>query len=378
MQKQFFETYWQRFSTGGWGDRCGLGPSGPVQEGFAYSYHYGSYILTTWKAVLADLPDQRLQQAYDRIRTWYSYTLADEQVPAGPWSARTAYYPHWQVEKDGPFAWKGLPGPDFSVDVNDGHEFFAARRKNYYALTFHGRLSPKWESSAHFGQTGYGGGMLCQLHIPGAGPVLASTLNGSYGEGMDISEWRNFHLHTLAGVAADGTPFVAGDSEHPDARLDRQVVKSSGEIRNSTLACQRSFSFDNDGITCSVQLTKTSYDDVLGLWLKSKLRGKVKEAYEFIPFVPLQAPRPKTKPQPTLVTALDAGSKTLGPLTEQPQLASTIVIDRGNFGVRIVLPRPYPVSRGQNNTVKIHLADNLTAAETVALTYRLEPFRQEE
>ena len=38
-------------------------------------------------------------------------------LAAGPWSARTAYYPHWQIETDGPFAWKGLPGPDFTVSV---------------------------------------------------------------------------------------------------------------------------------------------------------------------------------------------------------------------------------------------------------------------
>lgn len=377
MQKQLFETYWQRFSEGGWGDRVGIGPSGPVQEGFAYAFHYGSYVLTTWKSVLTDIPDQRMQKVYDRIRTWYSYTLADERVPAGPWSARTSHYPHWQIESDGPFKWKGLPGPDFTIDVNDGHEFFAARRKNYYALTYHGRLSPKWESHAHFGQSGFGGGILCQLQIPGRGIVLASTLNGDYGEGMDISEWRNFHLFTLAGVEADGTPFVAGDSEHLDARLAKNVVTGSGEIRNSTLGCSRSFTFDNDGITCSVQLRKTSYDDLLGLWLKNKLRGKVKEALEILPFIPRQVSGPKRKREPTLVTLLDAKGKTIGTLTEKPQITSSVIIDRGGFGVRIVLSKPHPASRGRNNTVQIHLADGITEAEKVSLKYRLEPFLDE-
>ena len=102
--------------------------------------------------------------------------------------------------------------------MNNANEWFAARRKSYYALTYHGRLSPKWESNAHPGQSGYGGGMLCQLHVPGKGPVLASSLNGSYGEGMHPSEWRKFRLHTLAGVQADGSPFVCGDSEHSMTR----------------------------------------------------------------------------------------------------------------------------------------------------------------
>ena len=375
IHKKLFETYRQRFTEGGWGDRVGIGPSGPVQEGFAYAYHYGSYILTTWQSVLTDLPDERMQKTYDRIRTWYSYTLADERVAAGPWSARTHHYPHWQPEKDGPFAWKGLPGSDFTVDINDGHEFFAARRQNYYALTYHGRLSPKWECNAHYGQSGFGGGMLCQLQVPGAGIVLASTLNGDYGEGMDISQWRNFHLHTLAGIEANGSSFVAGDSEHVNAQLKKNVVTSSGPIRNSTLSCERSFTFDKTGIACSVQLKKSDYDDLLGLWLKNKLRGKVKEAYETIPFVPQQIRRPKTKPQPTLVTLIDANGKAVGALTEKAQTASTVVIDRGGFGVRVVLPRPYQVSRGQNNTVQIHLTDDLTAAENIALQYRLEPFR---
>ena len=137
--------------------------------------------------------------------------------------SRTHYYPQWHASRTkGPFAWKGLPGPDFTVSVNDANEWFAARRKNYYVLTYHGRLSPKWKSNAHAGQTGYGGGMLCQLHVPGKGPVLASTLNGSYGEDMDPSLWRTFHIHSLVGQTADGKPLVAGDSEHVDARLDGQ------------------------------------------------------------------------------------------------------------------------------------------------------------
>jgi hypothetical protein len=43
--------------------------------------------------------------------------------------------------------------------------------------------------------------MLCQLQVPGHGLVLASKLNGSYGEYMDISQWREFRLHTLAGAS---------------------------------------------------------------------------------------------------------------------------------------------------------------------------------
>lgn len=370
LQKELFETYWHRFVSGGWGDRVGVGPSGPVQEGFAYAYHYGSYVLTTYQSILADLPDERFQKVHDGLRRWFSYTLADENVAAGPWSARTHHYPQWKIETDGPFAWKGLPGPDFTETVNGANEWFAARRKNYYALTYHGRLSPKWESNAHPGQSGYGGGMLCQLQIPGKGLVLASTLNGSYGEGMDISQWREFHLHTLAGTQADSTPFVAGDSEHFDAKLEKNQVVSSGEIRNTTLRCRRAFTFGENEIACSVQLDETLDSDLLNLWLKNALRGKVREAVEMIPYLPNQ----RGKKAETVVAILDSAGNVVKPLGSEPAEAAALLIDRGGFGVRIYLDRPRSVQRGAKGVLLIRLADKVTPAKDVALSYRLVPF----
>jgi hypothetical protein len=373
LQKDLFETYWQRFANGGWGERVGVGPSGPVQEGFAYAYHYASYILASWQSILADLPDERFQKVYDRVRIWFSYTLNEERIPAGPWSSRTHYYPQWNAETEGPFAWKGLPGPDFTVSVNDAQEWFAARRKNYYVLTYHGRLSPKWESNAHAGQTGYGGGMLCQLHIPGRGTVLASTLNGAYGEGMDTSLWRTFHLHTTVGQFADGTPFVSGDSEHTNARLDGLLVTSSGDVRGTPLQVARGYTFGGDGITCTLGIKETSYADLLNLWVKNPARGKLAEAYEMIPYVAKQKPQPKIKAGDTVVSLFD-GEKMLGPLTKEPTLASSVVIDRGGFGVRVILDQPRHVLVGANSTVLIRLVDPAAPTKEVALSYRLVPF----
>lgn len=372
IQKELFDVYWQRFTTGGWGERAGVGPSGPIQEGFAYSFHYGSYMLTTWQAILADLKDERFQKVHDKARLYYSYALSEE-VPAGPWSARTHFPPHWQIEKDGPFAWKGLPGPDFTVSVNGADEWFAARRKNYYALTYHGRLSPKWETNAHPGQSGYGGGMLCQLHVPGKGPVLASTLNGAYGEGMDPSLWRNFHLHTLVGTTADGRPLVAGDSEHFDARLQDGKVTSSGPVRDSTVEVIRSFTFGPGDITCTVQLKETAANELLSLWLKNELRGKVSEAYEMLPFFAKQKPLPGKNAEDTLIRLSD-GPKDLGPLTKDAATARTIRVDRGGFGVVIDLDQPRPVLRGPNNTLLIKLIDQPAPASKIGLSYCLTPF----
>ena len=371
IQKELFETYWHRFTTGGWGERVGIGPSGPVQEGFGYDYHYASYIVSTWKAIRADFPDdERIAKVHDGVQRWFSYTRADESVAAGPWATRTSYAPVGLEPTEGPFVWKGLPGPDFTDSVNNADEFFAARRKNYYALTYHGRLSPKWESNAHPGQSGYGGGILCQLQIPGKGLAIASTLNASYGEGMDVSLWRDFHLHTLAGIQADGAPFVSGDSEHFDAKLKQNEVVSSGEIRNTPLRSRRTFSFKDDEIACSVQLDETSFGDLLNLWLKHKLRGKVREAYEMIPFQPNQ----RGKKGLTIVSLLDAEGKPGKALDKEPTEAAGVLIDRGGFGVRIIFDKARTVLRGNNNTVMIRLADKIVPAKEVTMSYRLVPF----
>jgi hypothetical protein len=372
LHKQLFDSYWLRFVHGGWGERVGVGPSGPVQEGFAYAYHYASYILTTWQAILTDLPDPRLQKVYDDIRRWFSYTLADENVAAGPWSSRTHYYPHWKIETSGEFSWKGLPGPDFVESVNGANEWFAARRKNYYCLTYHGRLTPKWETHSHLGQSGYGGGMICQLHVPGQGLVLASVLNGAYGEKMDISQWRSFRLHTLAGIQADGTPFVAGDSEHLDARLVGQRVQSSGDIRHTPLRCRRTFTFDADQIHCQVQLQETTDKELLTLWLKNPLRGQVREAFELIPFLPQGKTRPGLKPRPTLVDCHTAEGQQ--PLSDKPVVCSEVLIDRGGFGVRIVFDKPRSVFRSPQGVLFVQLVDGIASANAVQFSYRLIPF----
>jgi hypothetical protein len=375
LHRQLFETYFQRFVSGGWGERVGVGPSGPVQESFGYAYHYASYILTTWQAINADLKDERFQKVHDRIRTWFSYTLADERIPAGPWSSRTHHYPHWNIETEGPFAWKGLPGPDFTVSVNDASEWFAARRRNYYVLTYHGRLTPKWNSNAHAGTIGYGGGMLCQLQVPGKGPVLAATLNGSYGEGMHPSEWRNFHIHSLVGRMADGRPLVGADSEHLDTKLTGNLVSGSGEVRESSVLVSRSYTFAEDGIACEVRARETEQEELLGLWVKSPLRGKVDEAYEMIPFVPNRSGRSASKkPEDrTSVIAQEENGQS-HPLTQEPFLTRTITIDRGGFGVRIELLEPRKVKLGEANTILIQLIEARAPASKIELRYRLLPF----
>lgn len=380
LQKDMFDTYWERFSAGGFGDRVGIGPSGGVQEGYGYDQHYGTYVLSGWRAGLADLNDPRFRKAYNGVLNLYSY-IYSQGANAAPYSSRTknavARYDAWQ---EGPYGWKGKGGADFTESVNGANEFFAARRAGYYAVTYHGRITPSWLGEGFHGQIGYSGGILCQLHIPGKGQVLASTLNGDYGGGMHLSNWRRFHLHSIVGETADGQPLVAANSEQPDARLDGTTVTGSGEVRQSSVSCARSYTFGPSGIVCTVQLSGSGSDRIFGIYGGAHgLRGRIREAYEMIPYTVVSAPGGRGKPPvvKTRVTALDAAGGAAVLLGPEPVTAAAVVVDQQGYGVRIELDKPRPVKQGENDTILIGLADRGAEpvdAGSVALAYTLVPF----
>jgi len=380
LQKELFETYWTRFTTGGFGDRFGVGPSGGVQEGYGYDHHYGSYVLRGWRAGLVDLKDARFQKVYDGVMNLYSYTYSLEDN-AAPWGSRThlklpgGVYDPWLPNQ---LRWKGLGGPNLTESVNGANEFFAARRKHYFALAYYGRITPSWLGEGFHGQIGFSGGVLCQLHVPDHGQVFASTLHGDYGGGMHPSNWRNFHLHGLMGMTADGRPLVSSYCECPDARLEGNTVTGSGEVRESSVHVTRSYTFEEDAIACSVKLRDSAHDKVFGIYGGAHgLRNFVTEAYEMLPYVRLKVGGNKTRTrpeQPTELTALDADSKPLGSLTKEPLTAAAAVIDRGGFGVRVELDKPRPVLLGNESTLMIQVVKDKTPANAVALSYRVVPF----
>ncbi len=385
LQKERFETFWQRWTTEGWGVGSGLSKSGDSQEHFAHDMNYGSYLLDNWMptgnqwvrtgGILKDATDDpRFQKVVDRYKELYTYLHCREQsgapVAANPWSSRTFSAAHlgsknWESPE---FKWKGEPGPDLTASVNAGNEWFAARRKGYYALTFHGRLAPEWMSQCFSGQLGFGGGILCQLTIPGRGPVLAATQTDSYGGGMHPSNWRNLHMHSIVGERWDGAPVISGISEHADAKLDGNTVTSSGEIRGAHLRVARSYTHNPDSIDCSVALAESDYAQVMSIWSHDRLWSELRLAYEMIPYLN-KAPDGKT---PTKVTSAEGAA-----LTTEPVSTQKIRIDRGGFGVEIQLEKPMKVLLGANRTVLIQITaegPKPTPAKNVALKYRLVPF----
>ena len=385
MQKERFETFFDRWLHEGWGAGAGLSKSGDSQEHFSHDMHYGSYIMDNWRGgtwvkegILDDAKDEpRFKQVIERYRELYTYLYCRDgkvAIAANPWSTRTAASaqvgtPNWELDNH---TWKGDPGPDLTVSVNGGDEWFAARRKSYYMLTFHGRIAPEWMSQCFPGQLGFGGGVICQLTVPGKGPVITSTLHGSYGEGMHPSQWRDLHIHSIVGEMWDGTPLISGISEHDDARLNGNVVSSSGEVRNAHVRSSRRFTFNADSIDCEAALAESDYARALSIWSHGRLWSEVKVAYEMIPLMI----GPKGKPAVS-VTLKDEAGKDLGAATKDLQAAKSIRLDRGGYGVEIQLEKPMKVQLGQNNTVLIQLAAEApkpTPAAEVKLKYRLAPF----
>lgn len=378
IQKERFNLFIDRWRSEGWGPGCGISKSGDAQEHFAHDMHYGSYIMDNWATggqgtwvqpgILDDTDDPRFREAYERIRNLYTYThCRDERgvpVPANPWSSRTHAWAHGGEKwMKGELKWKGEPGPDFTVSVNDGDEWFAARRKNYYMVTFHGRLAPAWLTHTFHGQIGFGGGIICQLTVPGKGVVLASILPESYGKGMDLPNWRNFHIHSIVGEMADGRPLVSGVSEHENAKLNGNVVSSSGEVRDLPVRVARKFTFGQDAVECEVNLATTDYREILTLWSKERPLSEIKTAYEMIPF----------QPGAKAAILASAGAQPVD-LSSTPASAQTIVIDRGGYGVKVELDQPRNVLLGANDTALIELVNKPTTSDNIALKYRLTPY----
>ena len=388
MQRDRFEVFWKRWTTEGWGVGAGLSPSGDSQEHFAHDIHYGSYILDNWApsgntwvkggGILGDAADDpRFQQVMDRYYELYSFITCREAngrpVKVNSWSSRTANPPsgkavkYWDTDAH---RWKGDPGPDVTADVNGGHEWFAARRQGYYIVTFHGRLAPEWLSQTFEGQIGFGGGSICQFVVPGRGPVLAGTVNDGYGKGMHPTQWENFHIHSLVGERWDGLPVISGISEHDNARLNGDVVTSSGEVRGTHLRVTRTYTYKPDAVECAMRMGKSEDAQVMFLWGHEGRWSEMRLAYEMIPFVE-KMPDGKT---PTKVTADDGAA-----LTTELIATRFVRIDRGGFGVEVRFEQPTPCKLGKNDTLLIEIvgaAPKPTPAERVEIKYSLVPFGQ--
>ena len=380
LNRQLYESFVDRFQHGGFGDRLGLGPRGGCQESFGYDFHYGSYVLRGWNAIRHDIKDPTFEAMYDRIMTFYSYIWSPEGN--APFNARTSNskvaggtYNSWHSNLD--WRWKGHGGPDFTVDVADAHELFAARRRNYYAASYHGRLGPTWMGEGFHGLIGLGGGALCQVVVPGngGGTVIGSSVNGSYGKGMDPSLWRGFHIHGIIGETMNHKPMIAASSEHANARLVDNTVSSSGEVRMSSVISHRSYTYGPASITVRASLEGSGADNAFSLWGgRPEYRGSVREAYEMIPYIDMPDIKGKKHPRANIISLLAADGSVIAPISTEPQICRAVLIDRHGFGARIEFAEDKRVFQGENRTIMVVLADTPTKVTEIAIEYRIIPY----
>lgn len=80
---------------------------------------------------------------------------------------------------------------------------------------------------------------------------------------MQRRNWRRFSIHSVVGWMADDGPLVAADGEHLDAKLEGNVVTSSGEVRDCPVRSLRRYTYHPDGVECEVRLAGTGYEDVM-------------------------------------------------------------------------------------------------------------------
>ena len=373
MQLERFQVFFDRWSTEGWGVGVGISKSGDSQEHFAHDNHYGSYILANLRAPIADFERSEFKPVHNRIRELYSYIWCAGGY-ANPWSSRT-FHSLGKKEWDGDgFAWMGDPGKPFTVSVNDGDEWFAARRDNYYAVTFHGRLAPMWLVNGFYGQIGFSGGILCQLSVPGKGLVLHSRLKDSYGKQMDLPNWRNFEIHSVVGTMADGRPFVGAVSEHLNAHLEGNVVESAGEVRDRPVLIRRRYTFNDDHIVCQAQLASSGYIPLLTLWSRKRAKtlATFSEAWEMIPY-----PDGQHEKEPADVVLHDADGNELGSLGDAlTETVGMVDVRRADRGARIRFDTPMAVRKGGEAAILVRLIDKPTVADAISVTYRIEPYRR--
>jgi hypothetical protein len=371
LQLQRYKTFFDRFATEQWGVGVGISRSGDCQEHFAHDNHYGSYILANLRAPIADFADSEFKPLHDKIRRLYSYIWCP-YGNANPWSSRTAHSLSKKAWSLGELAWMGEPGDDFTESVNDGDEWFAARRKNYYAVSFHGRLAPMWLVNGFYGQIGFSGGVLCQLNVPGKGNVFHSRLKpGGYGKGMGLEKWRAFELHSVVGTMADGRPFVGAVSEHLNATLTDNVVESSGEVRDRPVRITRRYTYNADHIRVDAQLHQSGFTPLLTLWSKGREKriGTMTEAWEMIPFPAAAGGKVAN------VLLLDAAGKRIDTLSDALVTGvTTIDVQHDGYGAKLQFANPVAVKKAEQHAILIQLISKPTMADQISVSYRIVPY----
>jgi hypothetical protein len=200
----------------------------------------------------------------------------------------------------------------FFEDVGNGHEFFAVRRGQYYALVFAGRRPPFWLDRAQGGQLCFSGGGIAGLYVHGgANTVLLGRVNKEYG--WPAERWNEMPVPVAAGTLTDGAPFNTGVCRcTPTVDKETWTLKTTGEAIGAPVNFDRVYRFNEANIDASIVLKDADLARDVFQYREHFRKNvpTVAQAWELIPYQ-VQAD--------TKVTMIGAGGAVLGTITEKAE-----------------------------------------------------------
>jgi hypothetical protein len=357
---------------------------------------YGAAMVTDEAIHQAPLPsDPQLKAAPQAVVANLNKQLAaPRKFKAGPWreshwsgAINFAYefYKKGTYERRLQLAKQNSPllKPLYLRDERFVREFdkaFVVARLGGYAAAIHtgpvAGIHKEWQRPY-----GFGGGQLSAFWTPTAGPAILARRRGVQGHVFDsFDEWRNWPVHAVTGLSADGGVVSSSRIEQPDVAIrcadNKADVRVAGtipkysaakkEILRTDLRYERHFLVDSDGVKI-----RTS--------LKSAGTEKLAELYETIPVFLRESVSQKI---PTIHFQVGTGWVEAQP---QPQEKVT-AIKVGRFKGAVLIAFTHPVTarlspdvwkdgfqtQAQCRTVLINLLQAAnTSVRDVSVEYRI-------
>ena len=214
-----------------------------------------------------------------QFRLWQSYNFPAminfgfDHYPVGAYQHRAQFDAQNSPFLKSPF----LRDENFVRDF--GKAFTVARQDSYAAIVHSGPVgAPQLEEGRTIfpGPYGFGGGQLSAFWTPATGSVLLGRRGGMTREMSfdSIDQWRQWPIHAVSGVRANGKVFTSARILRPDVESqvtpDRAVVRVSGRIPrglfgqpkalDGRLNYARTFTIEPDALTVETVLTTTGQD----------------------------------------------------------------------------------------------------------------------
>lgn len=273
----------------------------------------------------------------------------------------------------------------FFEDVGGGHEFFAVRRGNYYALAYAGKRVPFWMDTALGGQSSFNGGGITGLSVKGeTGAVLLGRVHREYG--WPIEEWNSLAVPVTVGALSNGMLFNTGVSRNtPTWNAAEWSLKTAGECVTAPVNYVRDYTFNENEIAASVTIADAALNRDVFQYREffRKQHVHVTFAWELVPFLDAGSK----------VTATDASGKALGEVGEAPlDNVNAVEINNGRGGVRLKFDKPRTVklsakantalvfkegghaTDGRSRAVQIKLTGDLEVGGKAEMKYTIAPF----